>query len=167
MRQTDELELDLGPVTIGCTPDELAAALGGVLHEMRAAAPFLGPDERDALRRIMAADGPPAVADVFPDFARDSAAHDALRKLRTAQFVRPAGPDRWDAGGRIEVKPVARLLWDRAGEVGIFGPADEPEASEDIDLSLPGVDEPTPRPGKRGGPWDDADVLAFLNDGSE
>ena len=158
------IELDLGPVTIGCTAEELSAAVAGLLHEMQAAAPFITPDERDALRRIMASDGPPAVADVFPDFARESAAHVTLRKLRTAQFIRPAGPDRWDPDGHIEVRPFARLLWDRVGEVGIFGAADDP--SEDIDLSLPGVEEPTPAPvkGKRAGAWDEADVLDFLND---
>lgn len=164
-----ELELDLGPVTVSCTPDELAAALAGLLREVRAAVPFIRPDERDALRAIMTSDGTPTVADVFPDFARDSDAHVTLRKLRTAQFIRPAGRDHWAPEEHIEVKPFARLLWDRLGEAHLFGDLSEPV--EEIDLALPGADEePAPAPvpkakqKKDGEEWDDADVLDFLSD---
>lgn len=166
-----ELELDLGSASLHCTTEELSAALAGLLREMRAAAPFITPEEREALRTIMAFAGAPTVADVFPDFARDSGEHITLRKLRTAQFIRPADRDRWAPEEHIEVKPLARLLWDHLGEARIFGDLSEPV--EEIDLALPGVDEPEPAParktkGKKGGKaWDDADVLDFLSDETE
>lgn len=161
-----ELALDLGTVTLNCTTEELGAALAGLLHEMHTAAPFIHPEEREALRRIMIADGTVTVADVFPDFARNSEAHNTLRKLRTAQFIRPADRDRWDADERIEIKPFARLLWDRVGEGRIFGDLSEPV--EEIDLALPEMNEPesapAPKVKKKGSEWDEADVLDFLSD---
>lgn len=166
-----ELALDLGGETIRCSADEVAAALAGLLREMRAAAPFVTPEEREALRLIMLHPGGAlTVGDLFPDFERDSDALTALRRLRTAQFIRPADRDRWEAGERIEVKPLARLLWDKLGEAAIFGDApdgaDEPDVSEDIDLSQPGVDDAaaTVRVANKGATaWDEADVLDFLN----
>jgi hypothetical protein len=69
---------------------------------MRAAALFIPAHERTALRHIMEnASGTLTVGDVFPDFARDSAAHITLRRLRTAQFILPAGRDMWDRDERI------------------------------------------------------------------
>jgi hypothetical protein len=186
MTQTD-IELELGTETIHCTEQEIAAALAGLLHEMRAAAPFVTPDERETLRRIMSHPGGTlTVGDLFPDFDRDSEALTTLRRLRTAQFIRPADRDRWEAGERIEIKPFARLVWDKLGETAIFGdapaepaetaePAEpaktaktvEPVESEDIDLSLPEVNESdseeTVRLGNENA-WDEADVLDFLND---
>lgn len=168
MTQSD-IELDLGSATMSCTAEEVAAALAGLLREMRAAVPFIRPEERDALRQIMAhAGGAPTVADVFPDFARDSEAHITLRKLRTAQFIRPADRDRWDLDERIEIKPFARLLWDRVGEAQIFGDLSEPV--EEIDLALPGMDDPEGAPTERvkgkkpAEQWGDDDVLDFLSD---
>jgi len=43
--------------------------------------------------------------DVFPEFARDSEAHATLRRLRTAQFILPAGRDMWSPNERIAIKP--------------------------------------------------------------
>lgn len=169
-----ELNLDLGAETIRCTEQEIAAALVGVLREMRTAAPFVTADEREILRLIMSHPGGAlTVGDLFPNFDRDTAALTALRRLRTAQFIRPADRDRWEAGERVEVKPFARLIWDRLGEAAIFGdmpeaqPADE---SEDIDLSLPDVNEADEAATVRmtekttAAGWDEADVLSFLND---
>ena len=114
------------------------------------------------------------VADVFPDFQRESAAHVALRRLRTAQFILPAGRDMWDRTQHIAIKPFARLVWDRLGEVAIFG--DEPEEllepaepdPEEIDLALPSVNAPdnaeTVRAKGKTAKWDDDDVLDFLQD---
>jgi hypothetical protein len=170
-----ELEFDLGTDTIRCGADEVAAALAGLLREMRAAAPFVTPHERQVLRSIMSHDsGALTVGDVFPDFDRNSDALTALRRLRTAQFIRPQDRDRWEAGEHIEVKPFARIVWDRLGEAGVFGdagesePEPEPQPDEEIDLALPDVnaddDSPTtPLPQKKLG-WDEADVLEFLND---
>jgi hypothetical protein len=161
-----ELELDLGPVAMNCSAEEVAAVFAGLLREMRAAAPFIRPDERDVLRRILAHDGGTlTVADVFPDFARDSDALTTLRKLRTAQFIRPAGRDMWERGERIDVRPFARLVWDRLGEAAVFGDDsdDTPAPSEDIDLALPGADD-TAKAKSPAGKWDDDDVLDFLND---
>jgi len=82
------------------------------------------------------------VGDVFPDFGRDSEALTALRRLRTAQFIRPADRDRWEAGERIEIKPIARLLWDRLGEAAIFGDAPEAQPAEEPEA------QPAPEPEK-------------------
>jgi hypothetical protein len=187
MTQSDlELNLDLGAETIHCTEQELATALAGVLREMRAAAPFVTPNEREILRLIMSHPaGTLTVGDLFPTFDRDALALTALRRLRTAQFIRPADRDRWEAGERIEIKPFARLIWDRLGEAAIFGDAPEAQPAdpaEDIDLSLPDVNEVdeggTVRMNEEddGGTvrmaektktgWDEADVLEFLNDES-
>ncbi|HEY1187194.1 MAG TPA: hypothetical protein VGE74_06020 [Gemmata sp.] len=163
-----DLDLGLGAGSLSCSTEELALAVVGLIREMRAAGPFIRPDEREALRRIMAHEGALTVADVFPDFARYSDSHTTLRKLRTAQFIRPADRDRWGADEPIEIKPFARLLWDRIGEARIFGAPSGPV--EEIDLALPGMDDPEPAPapkakrGRSGGEWDDADVLDFLSD---
>lgn len=141
----NELTLDLGNATVHCTTDEIAHALAGALHEMRAAAPFVSPNERQILRWIMAHEsGSLTVGDVFPDFNRNSDALTALRRLRTAQFIRPADRDHWEAGRHIEIKPLARIVWDRLGEAAIFGeappreePAREEPAASDNDLTLP------------------------------
>lgn len=181
MQAQTELELDLGTETLHCTADEVAGVVSGALREMRTAAPFVTPHERQTLRWIMAHEsGSLAVGEVFPDFDRNTDALTALRRLRTAQFIRPLHRDRWEAAEHIEIKPLARLLWDRLGEAGIFGDApeaeeEEPEqtlapAAEDIDLSLPEVNDTdnvptTPLPKKKI-EWDEADVLEFLNDDS-
>ena len=189
MTQTD-IEFDLGTATLSCTVEDVASTFAGMLEEMRAAAAFVPADERDVLRRIMAqASGAYTVEDVFPEFARDSGALTTLRRLRTAQFIRPAGRDMWERGERIAIKPFARLVWDRLGEDAIFAPVEEvPEAaaSDEVDLAAPGVDDLGSRetarlkgddragPGskettrlKKDNPaamWDDDDVLDFLKD---
>jgi len=166
-----ELTLDLGAETIHCHAEELAHAVAGSLREMRTAAPFVTADDRATLRFIMAHDsGSLTVGDVFPDFDRDSHVLKGLRRLRTAQFIRPLERDRWEADEHIEIKPFARLIWDRLGEAAIFGDAPEPDVSEDIDLSPPEVNEPddvvtTLLPKSKPG-CDEADVLEFLNDDS-
>lgn len=192
MTQSDfELELDLDFKTIHCTSEEIANALAGLLHEMRTAAPFITPEERETLRLIMSHPGGTlTVGDLFPDFDRDADPEPltALRRLRTAQFIRPAEHDRWEVGERIEIKPFARIIWDKLGEAAIFGdaPADDAHAEDghaepaehaepveevDIDLALPEVNEsgsgPAARKGKKDDKgWDEADVLDFLNDDS-
>lgn len=146
-----ELTLDLGTETVHCTTDELAAVVAGALREMRAAAPFVSPHERQILRGIMRHEsGSLTVGDVLPDFNRNSDALTALRRLRTAQFIRPAGRDHWEATRHIEVKPLARLLWDRLGEAALFGDAPEDEehpneghAAADNDRTLPAETDAT------------------------
>jgi hypothetical protein len=162
-----EIELDLGGEALACTPEEIAAAFAGLLHEIRAAVPFILPAERTALRRIMAhPSGTLTVAEVFPEFARESAAHVALRRLRTAQFILPAGRDMWERNQHIAIKPFARLVWDRLGEAALFGEA-PPGGPEEVDLSRPGVDAPeaieTTRFDKKPN-WEDDDILDFLQD---
>jgi hypothetical protein len=170
-----EIELDLGGEALTCTAAEIATAFTALLREIRTAVPFITPDERAALRRIMSYEsGALTVADVFPDFARESAAHVALRRLRTAQFILPAGRDMWDRDQHIAIKPFARLVWDRLGEAALFG--DEPPKAkngdevdeDDIELALPEVDVPdeaeTVQMKKRSAAWEDDDVLDFLQD---
>jgi hypothetical protein len=117
-----ELQLDLGTVSMSCTIDEVATTLAALLGEMRGVIPRLREDERDVLRQIMSRDsGALTVADVFPEFSRESEGHKTLRRLRAAQFVRPANTGRWDPNEPIEVKLFARLMWDHIGEDAIFG----------------------------------------------
>ncbi len=173
MTQSD-IEFDLVTATMSCTADEVATTFAGMLREMQAAAPFIAQHERETLRWIMAHDsGSMTVGSVFPNFARDTEALTTLRKLRTAQFIRPAGRDMWDRDEHIAIKPFARLVWDRLGEDAIFGPEEETPAAvpvEEIDLSLPEVNEPESKEtvrlkNKDVAQWDDDDVLDFL--GSE
>jgi hypothetical protein len=170
------LALDLGTAVMNCTTEEITETFSGMLREMRAAAIFIREDERAALRQIMEnASGTLTVADVFPDFARDSEAHNTLRRLRTAQFVLPAGRDMWSLNERIAIKPFAKLVWERLGEAAIFGSAPEKsftQPEEEIDLSLPEVNaadsEETVRlQDKSAKTWDDDDVLDFLNESRE
>lgn len=181
------VHITLDAITLACTADEIGSVFDGILREMRAAAPFLTDEDRAALRRIMAHEaGALTVGELFPDFARGSGEHLTLRRLRTAQFVRPGGRDMWDRESPVEVKPFARLAWDRLGEAAIFGDApavEPPETSvaepaaageEEVDLALPDVDEPEGEPEEevvtvgskehRAAGWDEDDVLDFLND---
>lgn len=167
------LELDLGTAILNCTTEEVAETFSGMLREMRAAALFIRDDERAALRHIMEhASGTLTVADVFPEFSRDSEAHNTLRRLRTAQFILPAGRDMWSPNERIAIKPFAKLIWQRLGEAAIFGnapPKSDAQPEEEIDLSLPEVNaadsEETVRlQDKASRTWDDDDVLDFLNE---
>jgi hypothetical protein len=133
-----ELELDLGTAAMNCTADEVAAALASFLHEMKSVARLLRPDERVALRLIMSRDsGTLTVGEVFRGFSRNSEAHKTLRRLRAAQFVRPAVSGNWTPGERIEVKPFARLLWDRVGEGAIFADDAAPDADADVVFNVP------------------------------
>jgi hypothetical protein len=187
-----KVHVPLDALTLSCTPDEIAAVFDGILREVRAAVPFLTDEDRSALRYIMGhRSGELTVADLFPDFARESAAHVSLRRLRTAQFIRPGGRDVWEPGSPIDIKPFARLAWDRLGEAAVFGEAQENEeteaavpdgtaAEEEVDLALPDVNEPgeeeEPQEEEEREPvgvgskehraagWNDDDVLDFLND---
>ena len=167
---SSKMHAALDTLTASCTAEEIADVFAGLLREMQVAVPFLNDQDRAALRQIMAHDpGTLTVAEVFPDFSRGSAAHYSLRRLRTAQFIRPAGRDMWDRESRIDIKPFARLAWDRLGEDGIFGTPEKEEPDvEEIDLALPEVNDPTEAVTMRGKPraadWDDADVLDYLKD---
>lgn len=166
-----KVHISLDTLTIVCSAKEIADTFAWLLEEMRAATPRLRPDERTLLRRIMASDNKAlTVGDLFPDFRREHEAHKTLRRLRAAQFIRPAKTGRWEANEPIEVKPFGRLLWDHIGEAGIFG--DEPGRGEkldeeEIDLSLPEVDDPqeaeTIRVQEKA-TWNDDDVLDFLKE---
>lgn len=165
-----DIELDLGSETVRCTDEEVAVVFAALLREMRAAAPFILPHERAALRTIMAHENAAlTVAEVFPEFERESGDHVTLRKLRTAGFIRPAGRDMWDRARRIDVRPFARLTWDRLGEAAIFGetPEAEPDADE-IDLARHPAAAPedaeTVRLSNRSAAWSDDDVIDAMHD---
>jgi len=174
------LTINLGPVSMSCTADEIGATLGALLDEMRAVIPMLREDERAALRRIMSHDGDNlTVGDVFPEFHRESEAHKTLRRLRAAQFVRPAVHGRWDPDEPILVKPFARLMWDHLGEAEIFqdgaraAGAAEPEVvvdlSEPEETKEPAAPEETAEPAADPedvilNPVDDADDVIDLAD---
>jgi len=116
-----EHEIDLSTATMHCTTDEIATVFSALLREMRRMIPRLRPDELETLRHIMSQGScTVTVAELFPDFARDSEPHMTLRRLRAAQFIRPAKTGRWEPDEAIEVKPFARLMWDRIGEEGLF-----------------------------------------------
>jgi hypothetical protein len=175
-----KMDISLDAYTVACTAEEIGDVLVSLLREMRVAAPLLTDTDRVALRQIMAhPPGTLTVAEVFPDFTRGSVAHFVLRRLRTAQFIRPVGRDMWERESRIDIKPFARLAWERLGEAGIFrdpsetGAVPELEVAEpekdEIDLSLPGVNDPgeaaTIRAKKTdAASWNDDDVLDYLKD---
>ena len=169
-----ELELDLGTVTMHCTTEEVAATLAALLREMRAVIPLLRPDEREVLRKIMSHEDALTVGEAFPGFVRSSEAHRTLRRLRAAQFVRPAKTGRWDPDERIEVKPFARLVWDRVGENVIFAglpaspataPAEEVEKVEETATTeQPAAEEEQPAAAEAAGV---DDVVLDLRDVEE
>jgi hypothetical protein len=158
--KVSELELDLGTVSMHCTTAEIARTLEALLGEMRMVIPKLRRDEREVLRRIMAHEsGTLTVADVFPDFGRESEGHKTLRRFRAAQFIRPANTGRWDPDEPIEVKPFARLMWDRVGEAEIFG---EAQAEPELEMEEPVVaDEAEAGEEERADPTSPADIIAL------
>jgi hypothetical protein len=164
-----ELELDLGTAAMSCTAEELAAAMASFLREMRSVAALLRPDERVALRMIMSREsGTLSVGEVFRGFSRDSEAHKTLRRLRAAQFVRPAKSGSWNSEEYIEVKPFARLIWDRVGEGTIFAEESADvvlNGEEDLPMAEPvAAPQPAPRAAQPGTiqpeavPTDEVDV---------
>ena len=152
-----ELALCLGNYTIHCTTNEIEAVFAAYLREMRSVARLLRADERVALRMIMAHDsGSLTVGDVFREFARESEAHKTLRRLRAAQFIRPAKTGRWDASEPIEIRPFGRIMWDYVGEGELCSPYRGVH-----------VTTPAPEPVPEAQPvmeWDDADVLNDLRE---
>ena len=178
-----KVHVKLDAFTIHCSAKEIADTFAWLLEEMRAATPRLRPDERAALRKIMSREsGSLTVGDVFPAFAREGEAHKTLRRLRAAQFIRPARSGRWGPDEPIELKPFGKLMWNRIGEAAIFndsaggaegeGIFDQvPEAAnaenDEIDLSRPDVNEPAAAETVRAkgrAAWEDDDVLDFLKD---
>lgn len=144
------LELDIGPVHVNCTRKEVARVFAEQLREVRAAAAHLSDTDRRALRFIMSQPNRSlAVADVFPEFERNSEEHAALRRLRTAQFVLPVGPDKWDRDTVIETKPFARFLWERFGEPLLFNETalEAPILSDADDAETPSPANPFPTVG--------------------
>ncbi|HSQ55485.1 MAG TPA: hypothetical protein VLM40_07045 [Gemmata sp.] len=126
---TTEFELDLGTLKMHCPSEEVAAGFACLLREMQFVVRVLRADERVALRLIMSRpSGSLRVCDVFRDFARESESHKTLRRLRAAQFIRPAETGAWTREEPITVKEFARMLWERLGEGEIF--ARDPEEVE-------------------------------------
>ena len=150
-----QVQIPLGTMTINCSIEEISATYSWLLLEMFAATPRLRPDERKVLRQIMTHESESlAVGDVFPEFTRESESHKTLRRLRAAQFIRPAKTGRWEANEKIEVKPFGWLMWNQIGENVIFGECnghnhhggerENKAEEEEIDLASPGVDEVEP-----------------------
>ena len=154
-----EIDLDLGTVTMSCTAPEIATIFAGLLREMRRMIPRLRPDEMEILRSIMRAErGSVTVGDLFPDFTRESEPHLTLRRLRAAQFIRPARTGRWEPEEPIEVKPFARLMWDRVGEEGFF--------LSRVQTHNPSPSEKSRLPAPPKATWDD-DLLDLRDHGGE
>jgi hypothetical protein len=116
------VQIPLGKMTLNCSIEEIAATYSWLLLEMFAATPRLRSDEREVLRQIMTHENESlTVSDLFPEFTRESESHKTLRRLRAAQFIRPAKTGRWDPNEKIEVKPFGWLMWNQFGEDIIFG----------------------------------------------
>ncbi|WP_439621084.1 hypothetical protein [Gemmata sp.] len=143
-----EIEIDLGSVAMNCTGPEIGAVFAGLLREMQRMAPRLRADEVNALREVMSREsGTLTVGELFPEFERESEPHLTLRRLRAAQFIRPGRSGRWAVNEPIEVKPFARLVWDRLGEGALFP---RPELDENV------LSDETPTPGEHPpATWDD------------
>src|SRR5437016_6111753 len=111
-----EFELHLGVLKLTFSAEEVDQTLRSIVNEMRSITSTLDHADRDLLRTIMKSNRQMRVNELLPDFARGSAAHETLRKLRDAQFIRPAGSGPWKVDTVIEVKPFGRLMWAKLGE---------------------------------------------------
>jgi hypothetical protein len=120
MVKIKEVTLNLGFVSVTFGEDELDHTLASLVDEMRTITSGLTVPERDVLRRIMGAPPGIKVTDVFSDFQRDTPAHNTLRQLRDAQFVRPAEGGQWTRDKHIAIKPFGRLMWEKIGEAKLF-----------------------------------------------
>jgi hypothetical protein len=119
-----DFSLNLGFVTVTFEPEELDETLTSLITEMRAITSGLRDGERATLKKIMASESKTlTVQDLFDPvgFKRDSDDHATLRKLRDAQFIRPAGGGSWAAHKHVEIKRFGRLMWDKIGERKLFG----------------------------------------------
>ena len=55
-------------------------------------------------------------------FERGGEEHGTLRKLRDAQFIRPAEGGSWNGEKHVEIKRfLGSLMWDKIGERTLFG----------------------------------------------
>ncbi len=142
-----QVQVHLDGITVNCTTQEIAATFSWLLVEMRDAMPRLRPVERKVLRWIMSKkSGTLTVSDVFPDFTRESEEHKTLRRLRAAQFIRPAKTGRWEANESIELKPFGLLIWNQCGEASLFNdctvsrPISNVAGDDDVVLDLASPD---------------------------
>jgi hypothetical protein len=141
-------DVDIDTIAVPCTVKDLQATFEWLLVEMRAVGRVFRPNERIVLRKIMSHTGATlTVSDLFPDFQRESEAHDTLRRLRATHFVYPAKRGYWEADEPIQVTPFARLMWDHLGEARIFsGPPNKPKKAP--------ADTRTPPPQHKLVTWD-------------
>jgi hypothetical protein len=116
-----EVELDLKILKLKFEPEVLEATLADLVTEMRKIVSALRVDERDILRKIMAhPSGSLLVTDIFTSFKRGTEKHQTLRRLRDAQFIRPAEGGPWEAHKHIEIKAFGKVMWDKIGEQKLF-----------------------------------------------
>jgi hypothetical protein len=141
-------DVDIETIAVPCAVKDLQATFEWLLVEMRAIGRVLHPDERNVLRKIMSHTGAAlTVSDLFPNFKRESEAHDTLRRLRATHSVYPAKRGYWEADEPIKVTPFARLMWDHLGEARIFAaPPNKPKNDP--------ADSHTPPPQQKLVTWD-------------
>src|SRR5262249_31747678 len=62
------------------------------------------------LTKVEAGDGKVRVKDIYPNFKRDTPAHEVLRGLRDAQFIRPVDSGRFHPDSVLQMKQFGRLM---------------------------------------------------------
>lgn len=116
-----EVELDLKILKLKFEPEVLESTFADLVAEMRKTVSGLRDDERVVLRNIMSQpSGSLVVADVFGGFRRGTEEHQTLRRLRDAQFIRPAEGGPWEAEKHIEIKAFGAVMWNKIGEKTLF-----------------------------------------------
>ena len=121
MVKLDSVTINLGFMSAKFVADELNSTFEELVGEMRAITSALNQTERDVLERLMEVQsGEVRVGELFEDFQRETEAHNALRKLRDAQFVKPAEGGRWKADKHILLKPFGVLMWRKIGPSKLF-----------------------------------------------
>ena len=116
-----EVEVDLHFLKVKFEPEELEATLSDIVGEMKKIVSALRTDEREVLRKVMSSvSGSFVVAEIFPHFIRGSEAHQTLRRLRDAQFIRPLKGGPWEENKHIEIKAFGNLMWQKIGEKKLF-----------------------------------------------
>ncbi|HRD78618.1 MAG TPA: hypothetical protein PK264_22215, partial [Hyphomicrobiaceae bacterium] len=91
--------------------DDVAETFDALLREMQLITSRLTTEDWAVLKTIMTdPNGQLRVDSIFDGFERETPAHELMRKLREAQFVRPANGGRWKNDSIIQIKPFGKLM---------------------------------------------------------
>ncbi len=97
---------------IELTPEEAKRTLDELLQEIADSTNELSPEELLLFQRIEASAGQDTVAQLLPDFRRDTVEHQRLRKLRDRKLVRPFESGRWQPEKHPIATRFGKLVYD-------------------------------------------------------